>query len=98
MLVTLNVVSIIRTCMTTARTLNDVSGFDFGLTSRKVREKNFLFLAVFASETEIPLAGGKGAHFSSSISTSDNGREVRGVDVPALIRRDRSSGQGNYRS
>src|SRR6185369_10201004 len=64
----------------TARTLDDVSGFDFCLPSREVREENFLFLAVFASETEIPLAGGKGAHFSSSISTSDNGREERGFE------------------
>ena len=66
--------------MRTARTLDDVSGFDFCLSSRKIREENFLFLALLASETEIPLAGGKGAHFSSSISTSDNGREERGFE------------------
>ena len=63
MFVTFDVVRVVRACVRTARTLNDVRRFDLCLPSRKVREENFLFLAVFASETEIPLAGGKGAHF-----------------------------------
>jgi hypothetical protein len=62
MLVTFDVVRVIRACVRTARALNDVSGFNSGLSSGKVREKDFLFLAVLASETEIPLTGGKGAH------------------------------------
>ena len=62
MLVTFDVVRVVRASVRTSGTLDDVSGFDFGLSSREVREENFLFLAVFASETEIPLAGGKGAH------------------------------------
>jgi hypothetical protein len=62
MLVTFDFLAFVRAGVRTARTLDDISGFDLGLTSRKIREKNFLFLAVFASETEIPLSGGKGAH------------------------------------
>ena len=62
MLVTFDVVRVIGACVRTARALNNVSGFNPGLSSGKVREKDFLFLAMFASETEIPLTGGKGAH------------------------------------
>src|SRR6185503_18779082 len=94
MLVTFDVVRVVRACVRTARTLNDVSGFDFGLSSRKVREENFLFLAVFASETEIPLAGGKGAHFRPRFLLQITGERNGASNVPALIRRDRSAGQG----
>ena len=61
MFVAFDVVSVVRACVRTARTFNNVSGFDSGLPTRQVRDENFLFIAVFASETEIPLAGGKGA-------------------------------------
>ena len=84
-MVTFDVVRVVRACVRTARTFNDVSGFDFGLPSRKVREENFLFLAVFASETEIPLAGGKGAHVSILDFYFDNGREERGFRMCLLL-------------
>ena len=61
-MVTFDVVRVVRACVRTARTLDDVSGFDSCLPSRKVREKDFFLMAVFARETKIPLAGGKGAH------------------------------------
>ena len=85
MLVTFDVVRVIRACVRTAGALNDVSGFNPGLSSGKVREKDFLFLAVFARETEIPLAGGKGAHVSILDFYFDNGREERGFRMCLLL-------------
>ena len=97
MLITFDIVRVIRACVRTARTLNNVSGFDSCLPSRKVREKNFLFLAVFASETEIPLAGDKGAHsFDPRFLLQTTGERNGASDVPALIRRDVSLGQEKY--
>jgi hypothetical protein len=37
---------------------DNVRCFDLGLSVREIGEKNFFLLAVFAGETEIPLAGG----------------------------------------
>jgi len=79
-LVSFDVVAVVRSSVRATRTLNHVRRFDLGLPSREIGEQNFLLLTVFAGETEIPLAGGKGAHaFRSSISSTDNGREERGV-------------------
>ena len=80
--------------MRTARALDDVSRFDPCLTSRKIREKNFLLLAVLASETEIPLAGDKGAHaFDPRFLLPITGERNGAFSVATLIRRDRGSGQ-----
>ena len=79
-MVTFDVVRVIRACVRTARALNDVSGFNSGLSSGKIREQNFLLLAVLASETEIPLAGGKGAHaFDPRFLLPITGERKRGV-------------------
>ena len=94
MLVTFDVVGVIRAGVRTARALNNVSGFNPCLSSGKVREKDFLFLAVFASETEIPLTGGKGAHsFDPRFLLPITGERNGASDVPVLIRRDGISGQ-----
>jgi len=58
MLVAFDVVAVIRTFVKTTRTFDDVGGFDLCLTAREVRKKNLFCLAVLASETKIPLAGG----------------------------------------
>jgi hypothetical protein len=58
MLVPLDVVAIVRSCVRTAGTLNNVGCFDLGFSVREIGEENFFLLAVFAGETEIPLAGG----------------------------------------
>jgi len=58
MLISFDVVAIIRSRVRTAGTLDHVRCLDLGLAAREIGEKNFLLLAVFAGETEIPLAGG----------------------------------------
>jgi hypothetical protein len=57
-LISLDIVAVVRSGVSTARTLDNVSCLDLGLASGKIGEKNFFLLAVFAGETEIPLAGG----------------------------------------
>jgi hypothetical protein len=58
MLVSFDVVAIVRSRVGAARTLNHVSRLDLCLSSGEIGEQNFFLLAVFAGETEIPLAGG----------------------------------------
>jgi hypothetical protein len=58
MLVAFDVIALVRAGVRTARTLNDVSSFDLRLSAREIWEKDLFFFAVFAGETEIPLAGG----------------------------------------
>ena len=89
MLVALNVVSIVRAGVSTSGTLNDISGFDLGFTTREVGEENLFLVAVFACEAKIPLSGGKGMHAVRSSKSNYYGREERGItNVPALIRRE----------
>jgi hypothetical protein len=71
-LVTFDVLSIVCPFLKAARTLDDISGFNFRLATREIGKQNLLFLAVLASKTEIPLSGDKGAHsLKSSISLTD---------------------------
>lgn len=68
MLITFDVVAVVRSRVRTTRTLDHIGGPDLCLASREVGEENFFLLAVFAGETEIPLAGGQRAHcFGPSI-------------------------------
>ena len=62
MIVAFNVVAVVRAFVETARTLNDIRGFDLRLASREIWKKNLLGVAVLARETKIPLAGGKRTH------------------------------------
>jgi hypothetical protein len=62
MLVAFNVVAVVRAFVKTARTLNDISGFDLRLASREVRKEYLLGVAVLARETKVPLSGGKRTH------------------------------------
>ena len=57
-MISFDIVAIIRSRVRTARTLDNIRCLDLGLAAREIGEKNFLLLAVFAGETEIPLAGG----------------------------------------
>ena len=76
--------------MRAARTLNDISGFDLRLAARQIGEENLFFFAVFASETKIPLSGGKGMHAVRPRSRINLMGERNGAlqNVPALIRRE----------
>jgi len=58
MLISFHVVTIVRSGVRAAGTLNYVSRPEFCLTSGEIGEQDFFLVAVFASETEIPLAGG----------------------------------------
>jgi hypothetical protein len=62
MLVAFDVFAVIRAFVKTARTFDHIRGFDLRLTSREVRKENLLRMAVLASETKVPLSGGKGSH------------------------------------
>jgi hypothetical protein len=64
MLVAFDVIAIVRAFVKTARTFDDVSGFDLGLASREVGKQDLFCIAMLASETKIPLAGGKRTHSS----------------------------------
>jgi hypothetical protein len=62
MVVAFDVLTVIRALVKATRTFNNIGGFDLRFTTREVRKKNLLSVAVLASETKIPLAGGKRAH------------------------------------
>ena len=51
MLVALDLVRVVSAFVRAAGTFNNVSSFDLGLASRKIREKNLFRVAVLASET-----------------------------------------------
>lgn len=88
MLVAFDVVAVIRAFMKATRTFNNVRGFDLRLASREVRKENLFCVAVLASETKIPLSGGKRTHaLKSSIELHQWARR-NGAKVTLLIRRD----------
>ena len=76
MLVPFDVVAVVRAFVKATRTFDDVGGFDLCLASREVRKKNLFRVAVLASETKIPLSGGKLTH--SLDPRLPNGREEQG--------------------
>ena len=62
MLIAFNVVAVVRAFVKAARTFDHIGGFDLRLTSREVGKENLLRMAVLASETKVPLSGGKRSH------------------------------------
>ena len=62
MLVTLDVVAIVRTFVQTKRTLDNVRRADSRFAAREVGEENLFGLTLLAGETEIPLSRSKSAH------------------------------------
>ena len=75
MLVAFDVLAVVRAFVKATRTLDHISGFDLCLASREVRKKDLFRAAVLASETKIPLAGGKLTHIGPRLRY---GREERG--------------------
>jgi hypothetical protein len=57
-LISFDVVAIVRSRVRAAGTLDNVGGLELSLAAREVSKEDFLLLAVFAGETKIPLAGG----------------------------------------
>ena len=57
-LITLDVVAVVRAFVETDRALHDVRSANSGFAMRKIREQYLLRLTLLAGETKIPLSGG----------------------------------------
>jgi hypothetical protein len=82
MLVAFYVVAVVGTFVGTTRTFDDVGSLELRLTPREVREENLFCVALLASETKIPLSGGKRSH---AFKSSDLQKRARGTGLSVFL-------------